>query len=107
MKLGYAHPDYLLDDLSNTQLMEWRAFDAMEPIGEYRNDYMMGQLTALVYNLAQSIHGKKNSVNEPLRTEDFIPWLKTSKEITEEQPRGLSTPEDIKALFMALKKQQG
>jgi len=87
--------------------MEWRAFDELEPIGEYRNDYMMGQITALIYNVAQSIYGKKGATNKTMRAEDFIPWLKIAgKEAEEQSTGGVSSPEDIKALFMSLKRRQ-
>ena len=80
----------------------------MEPIGEYRQDYMMGQITALIYNLAQCVYGDKKAVKKSMRAEDFIPWMKLGKsEVAEEgATRGLSSPEDIKALFQSPKTQQ-
>jgi len=108
LKLGYSHPDQLLENLTNTQLLEWRAFDELEPIGEYRQDYMMAQLTAMVFNIAQSVYGDKKAVKKVRRAEDFIPWLKVApaNDEAKEVSRGLSEPEDIRALFLTLKEQQ-
>lgn len=88
--------------------MDWRAFDVLEPIGAYREDYMIGQLTAVVYNLAQSIYGSKDAPKKALRAEDFIPWMDSPGDRKEEpqRSRGLSSPEDIKELFLSLKRQQ-
>lgn len=75
----------------------------MEPVGEYRRDYMDGQMLAMLFNTIQSIYGKK----EKRRTadiEDFIPWMeKKTKPIKEEATQ---SPEEIKELFMALKGKQ-
>lgn len=74
----------------------------MEPVGEYRRDYMEGQILAMIQNIAQSLYGKKGK-RSTVKPEDYIPWgdelrTKTSQE------NAVQSPEDIKALFMGLKK---
>lgn len=55
LALGYPHPDVLLAGLSARQLLEWRAFFAIDPWGEQRAD----RRTALLGSLLASVNGKK------------------------------------------------
>ena len=100
--MGYAHPDYLLDDLSSKQVAEWAAFDRLEPIGDYRMDYMIGQLTSLVHNLSQQIYVKREE-RQLLNAEDFIPWF-DKKDREQKKDNVARSPEEIKRLFKALAK---
>lgn len=101
MALGYPHPDYLLDDLTVDQVSEWRAYNQLEPVGEYRRDYMEGQILAMIQNIAQSVYGKKGK-RRTSQPEDYIPWgADLRKPVKASQ---LQSPQEIKDLFMGLKK---
>jgi hypothetical protein len=93
----------MLDALTAEQVLEWEAYNELEPIGEYRRDYMQGQLLALVSNLATALYGPKNSTKPPAEPEDFIPWLEHTPK---SDPSIARTPEEMKNLFQMLAKQQ-
>jgi hypothetical protein len=101
LALGYPHPDYLLDSLTSKQVQEWVAYNQLEPIGEYRRDYMEGQILAMIQNTAQALYGKKGK-RSTSRPEDYIPWGQDIRRPVE--PKQVQSPEEIKALFMDLKK---
>jgi hypothetical protein len=63
----------LLDHLTAPQLAEWRAYDRIEPIGGYREDYRLAQVCHLMFELAQSAYGDgKRRTKSSIW--DFMPW---------------------------------
>lgn len=92
----------MLDDLTGEQVAEWAAYNELEPIGEYRRDYMEAQIISTVHNIAQSVFSKKGRSKKATRPEDCIPWL--DKPEGTGQSSSMQSPEDIKAVFMDLKK---
>lgn len=87
----------LLDELTQKQMMEWEAFDRVQPIGGKRWDFYFAQLLMNINNLAISIHGKKGS--KQFKLEDFIPnWTGET-----EKPKEMSGT-DIKQWFKAFAK---
>ncbi|MFA5526554.1 MAG: hypothetical protein WC992_07010 [Acholeplasmataceae bacterium] len=87
--------------MTAVQVAEWEAYNRLEPIGEYRRDYMEGQILAMIQNIAQTVYGKKGkkSTTQP---EDFIPWNKGL--LPRVDKNKVQSPDDIKAMFMDLKK---
>ena len=41
------HPDYLLDALTSKQISEWEAYDRLDPIGTWREDFRMAFLATM------------------------------------------------------------
>jgi hypothetical protein len=64
-----VHPDYLLDVLTSKQLSEWEAYDRIDPIGTWREDFRMAQICCVVAN---SIGGGKKDGNA-FAPMDFMP----------------------------------
>ena len=90
--MGYPHPDYLLNDLTSAQLSEWEAYNMLDPIGKWRDDFMIAQLTGLVYNMGIQIHGKKGT--KLTEYTDFMP------EWDAKEPKRQST-ETMKELLLS------
>ena len=67
---GAVHPDQLELMMSGDQLAEWEAFDRLEPIGGYKQDFRFAQLCDLVYVLAAAANGHKVKS----KIQDFLPW---------------------------------
>jgi len=65
-----AHPDLLETVLTADQIAEWEAFNVLEPIGGYKQDFRFSQLCVLVYVLAHAYGGKRVDS----KIEDFMPW---------------------------------
>lgn len=50
----------MLEKLTANELAEWEAFDRLEPIGGWRDDYRLAYLCSLLTNIAISQSGRKN-----------------------------------------------
>lgn len=95
--MGYAHPDYLLEQLTSSQLSEWEAFDRIDPIGDWRDEYHFSFLASLITNIAIKINGKEGS--KLTNVDDFkFEWGKTEEENQEQLAK------QIKEVFMTFKK---
>jgi hypothetical protein len=82
-----------LDQLTLTQLQEWEAYDRLDPIGSWREDFRMAFLASLITNLTISTHGKPNAKQTTL--EEFMPdWDVTGPKKVKQQ-----TVEEMKKVF--------
>jgi len=89
--LGVVHPDVLLDGsvsryyifgipiftkyspgLTSDQLLEWEAFDRLDPIGEWRADFRMAELATVISNIALHLNAGKKQV-KPIEIDQFMP----------------------------------
>lgn len=80
----------LLANLDSAELTEWRAFDRIEPMGEYRADLRAGIVSATVAN-----YGPRD-LREPRKASDFMPFL----ERPEDQPILLADPDAQSELIL-------
>lgn len=85
MELGYPHPDQLLKELTSEQLTEWMAFNLIDPIGKWRDDYRMSYMAATISNNFIKAFGKKGAKFHSV--DDFVlPWQpKKKREMTQQQ----------------------
>lgn len=76
----------MLSGMSSRMLEEWRAFAALEPFGDDRADFRIGQLTAIVAN-ATRVKGSRvrtwtdfayrdKNVNRVANDEDMLAYVK-------------------------------
>ena len=82
------------EDLTVTQFDEWQAYNKIQPIQSWREDYRFAMLCSVVTNLALSTHakkGRKPKLTEPL---DFMPEWGGKKEVEKQ------TPEQMKAILL-------
>jgi hypothetical protein len=83
------------------QLSEWEAYDRIDPIGTWREDFRMAYLCSLVTNLVISVHGKKGA--KTTNVIDFMPeWGKHEEDKVIES--GKSLAEQIKEVFGSIAK---
>jgi len=61
----------MLNDLTAIQMMEWEAFNRVQPIGGERWDFYFAQLMMTITNLTISVHGKQGA--KQFKMEDFVP----------------------------------
>lgn len=73
LALGFAHPDILMAQISSKQLAEWRAFYAIDPWGEWRQD----RRTALLGSMQAASYGKKVNLDDLML---FDPEVRRRKE---------------------------
>lgn len=96
--MGYSHPDYLVEDLTAFQLAEWEAFDKIDPLGSFRDDFRMATMCATNTNLAIQVNSSKK--NPKLTTAlDFMPdWDGSLKERRNKK----QSVEEMKALLLGI-----
>jgi hypothetical protein len=83
----------LLNYLTSSQLSEWEAYDRIDPIGKWREDFNVANLMALIANVNRNPKKKSN----PFTISDFMPeWGK------EEEKEKRQTVEEMKQAFMSI-----
>jgi hypothetical protein len=100
-----------LDELTSYQLAEWEAYDELDPIGEWRDDFRIASLSSLISNIVLALYqdpeekkqGKVPEYTEPL---EFMPEFDPVK-ISEAKEKPAKkekkhTPEQIKWLFQQM-----
>ena len=84
-----------MDLLTSDQLSEWEAYDRLDPIGTWREDYRMAYIAAILTNLTIAVHGKKGAKQAELRS--FMPnWS------GEEEYKAPQSVEEMKEVFKAI-----
>lgn len=62
-----------MEQLTANQLAEWEAYNNLDPIGEWRNDFKFSYMASLITNLMIQAYGKKGS--KMTKIEDFqLQW---------------------------------
>lgn len=89
-----------MEQLTSVQLGEWEAYDRLDPIGTWRDDFRLAYLSSLITNLTLSVHGKKGvKMTNPM---DFmLDWDGTMKQ----EPKKQSV-EEMKEILMQFAKTQ-
>lgn len=83
----------MLNYLTSSQLSEWEAYDRIDPIGKWREDFNVANLMALIANVNRNPKKKSN----PFTISDFMPeWGK------EEEKEKRQTVEEMKQAFMSI-----
>lgn len=96
LELGYVHPDHLLLSLSASQQAEWEAYDRLEPIGGYREDYRFAQVCLMLHKLMQMQRGDGKHTRADIH--DFMLWgPERHVSITKRK-----SPEELKQMMMAV-----
>jgi len=92
-----------LDQLTSKQISEWEAYDRIDPIGAWRDDFRIAKIESLITNIVQQLYAKKGytpTVTTPL---DFmVDWTGDRKE---EEPKKQSV-EEMKSILMGIAKTQ-
>lgn len=55
------------------ELAEWEAYDRLDPVGTWRDDYSMASLQALVVNIVSHLYVKKGHQPKTVSPLDFMP----------------------------------
>ncbi len=86
-----------MDKLSSKQISEWQAYDRIDPIGTWRDDFRMAYLSMVATNLVKAVHGKESDkIAVPL---DFMPdWGKGEEEVKETG----QTQEEMKQIMIGV-----
>jgi hypothetical protein len=89
--------------MSPDQVDEWEAYDRIDPIGSWREDYKMAYLTSTVLNIAVQLYGKEGArLQNPVEIMKNFPWLMDPSDPQPKQASGKQTIEQIKNVMMDL-----
>jgi hypothetical protein len=91
------HPDYLVEHLNAYQLAEWEAYDKIDPIGEWREDFRFAKLTSLIQNLVFAIYCGKGETPKAVTILDEMPDWTGEKKAAQVQGQ---TQEQIKQTLL-------
>ena len=87
--------------LSSVQISEWEAYDRIDPIGTWREDFRMAYISSLMTSLTISVHGKKGAKHPNII--DFMPeWDVTGKQAVAK----IQSVDDMKKALMEIAKAQ-
>ena len=104
-ELGYPHPDYLLDQLTSSQLSEWMVYDTIDPIGKWRDDMRASFISSVVTNaVREAIHGSKAKLTDI--TDFWIEWDEEKRKQLELSKRRIQTVEEQKSILLQIANMQ-
>jgi hypothetical protein len=78
--LKYPHPDYLLPLLTASQLAEWRAVDAIEPLGNQQTNILLAEVASFLYSRYRDPAKRP----EPYSVYDFMHNMERPQQTPEE-----------------------
>jgi len=90
-----------LDSLTSAQLSEWEAYDKLDPIGTWRDDYRLAVLDSLLVNIVSRLYAKKGHTPKEVSPTEFMPNWSGEKKIAKPQ-----TMEEMKSILLSLAKSQ-
>lgn len=92
----------MLDQLTSVQLSEWEAYDTIDPIGTWREDYRTAALQALIVNMIHALYPKEGSDPIVSSATDFMPiWDKAlRKKVETKKPK--QSVDEMMNLLMSL-----
>ena len=84
-----------MDSLTSAQLSEWEAYDRIDPIGSWRDDYRIAVLDALIVNIVSKLYAKKGQTPKEVLPTEFMPNWTGDKRIERKQ-----SVQDMKQVLM-------
>jgi hypothetical protein len=73
------------------QLSEWEAYDKLDPIGQWRDDFRLAKIESLIVNIANALYHKEHEEPKVTVPTDFM--VKWGEEIEEIEPKQQSVEE--------------
>lgn len=75
--MGCHKPSQLLNELSSYDIALWQAYDTLFPFGQYHTDYLIAQMTSVIFNLLKSKESPPITIDEFLGkqnqlTEEYV-----------------------------------
>ena len=87
-----------MDQLSSKQISEWEAYDRIDPIGTWRDDFRLAKIESLITNIVQQLYAKKGSTPKLTTPIDFmVDW--TGDKVVEPKKQSV---EDMKSILLGI-----
>ena len=74
-----------MDQLTSAQLSEWEAYDRLDPIGKWRDEYSFAVLDSLIINIVGRLYAKKGHTPKEFSPMDFMPNWSGEKKVEKKQ----------------------
>ena len=75
-----------MDLLTSRQISEWEAYDKIDPIGTWRDDFRLAKIESLITNIVQQLYAKKGHTPKLTNPLDFmIDWAGERKPVVKQQ----------------------
>ena len=85
-------------------MSEWEAYDRIDPIGSWRDDFRGAKLESLILNIVNQLYAKKGDKPQITTALDFMPdWAGEGKK---QEVKKVQTAEDMKKIFQEIAKVQ-
>lgn len=81
------------------QLSEWEAYDRIDPIGTWREDYRVAVLDSLIVNIVSKLYAKKGHTPKEVLPTEFMPNWTGDKRVERKQ-----SMQDMKEVLMNIAK---
>ena len=91
-----------MDQLTSRQISEWEAYDRIDPIGSWRDDFRIAKVESLITNIVQQLYAKKGSKPVTTTVVDFMPDWDNSRDT---EPKKQSVDE-MKNILLGLADKQ-
>ena len=88
-----------MDQLTSKQLSEWEAYDRLDPIGTWRDDFRMSFMASLLTNLTIKVNGGKGAALTDVK--DFLLDWSGDLKIGKQQ-----SVEEMKVILLQIAKDQ-
>lgn len=74
-----------MDVLTSEQISEWEAYDKLDPIGSWRDDYRFAAFESLILNIVTTLYPAKGRTPKQVEPLDFMPNWDGSKRPVKKQ----------------------
>jgi hypothetical protein len=85
--------------------LEWEAYDKLDPIGEWRDDFRMAKIESLLVNIVNALYHKQGDV--PLVTSPIDFMVRWGEEVEETEPIKQSAEDMLKVFAEIAGAQKG
>ena len=88
--------------MTSEQITEWLAYDRLDPIGTWRDDFRSAQICSVIDNIAKSMWSKEGEAKYST-PRDFIPdWGQSEQIRKESEQEAVQTVDEMKSIMMGL-----
>lgn len=91
-----------MDQLTSAQISEWEAFDKIDPIGSWRDDFRTAHLISQIVNIVNQLYAKKGAKPTTTTPMDFMPDWSGENEGAEPKKQSV---EEMKQILLAIASQ--
>lgn len=88
-----------MDQLTSQQIAEWEAFNTIDPIGKWRDDFNIAKLESLLVNIVQQLYAKKGAIPVVTSPIDFMMDWADEREPKDSGKQSVETMKQILTSF--------